>query len=356
MTGFDARIKSNVISSSDIPVLRVGSLVADLPFVLAPMAGYTDLPFRRLARRMGAGWVVTELVSVDGLARNSPATRVMLSSHPEERPCVAHFYGCDPELFARAAAAAEAGGCFAAVDVNAGCPVPKVLKRGAGAGLIRNPDLLCAIVRALKAATTLPVTVKTRIGSSPAGGQMTVDFARRIEDAGADGLALHARYTSARHNGPADWDLIAQVKQALTIPVIGNGGITSAAQAMDALRIHGVDGIMIGRAAIGNPWIFQELRARVRGEAWHPPTCAERRARMAEHLAMQIEWAERELGARRRKKADADNLGARRFRAHLIKYLAGMRGVVDMKRGLNDIASSADVLRAMDQVFAQNPD
>ncbi len=342
--------------SSDIPRLRVGSLEADLPFVLAPMAGYTDLPFRRLARRLGAGWGVTELVSVDGLARNSPATRVMLSSHPEERPCVAHFYGCDPELFARAAAEAEASGSFAGVDINAGCPVPKVLRRGAGAGLIKTPDRLCDIVRAMKRATSLPVTVKTRMGAAPGGSQVTLDLVRRIEDAGADGIALHARYTSARHQGPADWDVIAQVKRALRIPVIGNGGVTGAAQAIDVLRTHGVDGVMIGRAAIGNPWIFQELRARVRGEAWRPPSHAERRALMAEHLAMQVEWAERELAARRRKKADADMLGARRFRAHLIKYFSGMRGVVDMKRGLNDIASSADVLRAMDLVFAQNPD
>lgn len=341
---------------TSIPALRIGSLVADLPFVLAPMAGYTDLPFRRLARRLGAGWGVTELVSVDGLARNSPATRVMLSSHAEEQPCVAHFYGVDPDLFARAAADAEAGGGFAGVDVNAGCPVPKVLRRGAGAGLIKTPDRLCEIVRAMKRATSLPVTVKTRIGATPGGGRVTVDFMRRIEDAGADGLALHARYTSARHNGPADWDLIGQVKAALRIPVIGNGGVTTAAQAMDYLRTYGVDGVMIGRAAIGNPWIFGELRARARGEPWQPPTRAERRALIAEHLAGQVEWAERELGARRRKKADADNLGARRFRAHLVKYLAGLRGVVEMKRGLNDIASSTDVLRAVDGVLDQNPD
>lgn len=339
--------------ASSCPPLRVGPLAPDPPIALAPMAGYTDLPCRRLARRFGAGWVVTELVSVDGLVRGSAPTRLMLATDPEEAPCVAHLYGHDPAAFAEAAAWVESLGVFAAIDLNAGCPMPKIVRRGAGAGLLNDPDRLCAIVAAMKRAVKLPVTVKTRIGSAP-GRAGIEELALRIEDAGADALALHARFTSVRHSGPADWDRLAAVKARLRIPVIGNGGIVTAAQAWDALRRYGVDAVMIGRAAIGNPWLFQEIRALGRGEPWTPPTPAERRAVVAEHLAATVAWAERELRVKRKRKADADEGGARRFRCHLIKYMSGLRGVVEMKRGLNEIRSSADVLRAVDAVLEQN--
>lgn len=332
-----------------------GNFCPEAPFVLAPMAGYTDLACRRLARRMGAGWVVTELTSVEGLIRHSAPTLQMLDTHPEEAPCVAHLYGHDPAHFGEAAAMVEAMGKFVAIDLNAGCPVPKIVRRGAGAGLIKDPARLCAIVRAMKAAVKLPVTVKTRIGSAP--GQCAIqELARRIEDAGADGLALHARYTSERHSGPADWTVIADVKAKLRIPVIGNGGITTAEQAVEFYRRYGVDGVMIGRAAMGNPWIFQHIRAILAGAPWRPPTCAERRAVMADHLAMTVDGMTRQLAAKRKKKSNADTAGARLFRAHLVKYMAGMDGVTDMKRGMNDLWSSEDVMRAIDAVLSRNPD
>jgi tRNA-dihydrouridine synthase len=231
--------------------------------------------------------------------------------------------------------------------------VPKIVRRGAGAGLIKDPDRLCAIIRALKSAIRLPVTVKTRIGASPR--QCAADeLSRRIEGAGADGLALHARFTSERHSGPADWDLIAEVKARLRIPVVGNGGVVTAAQAIEFQRKYGVDGVMIGRAAIGNPWLFDEIRARLAGRSWTPPALAERRALIAEHLAMTVAFMARELKAKRKCKLDADAAGARHFRAHLIRYLSGLRGVTEMKRGLNDLWSSADVLRSVDAVLALN--
>lgn len=336
----------------DVRPLILGGVRIDPPVVLAPMAGYTDLAFRLLCRRFGAALVYTELVSVDGLVRDSRATMQLLESDPDERPVVAHLYGSEPAVFAEAARMVEGLGRFAWIDINAGCPVPKVVKRGAGAGLVKDPARLGAIVRAVKGAVRLPVTVKTRIGASPTHCN-ALDLTRVIEDAGADAIALHARYTSERHSGPADWDLIAQVKRERRIPVIGNGGLTTPAQAADHLRRYGVDGIMIGRAAMGNPWLFREIVAALRGAPCERPSLEERRSVMLEHIRRTVALSRLE-GKVRRKRVDTDEAGARYFRAHLIRYLAGLRGLTGLKRRMNDIHSTADVFSAMDDVFRQN--
>ena len=333
------------------PELRIGPLVADLPIVLAPMAGYTDLPCRLLARQQGAGLVYTEMCSVDGLARNQGGSRHILTTDPAERPVVAHLYGQEPEMFAKAAMYVERLGRFAAIDINAGCPVPKVLRRGAGAGLIKTPARLYAIVRAVKQAVRMPVTVKTRIGSAP--GQTPIDeLALGLEAAGADALALHARYASHGHRGPADWDVIARIKARLRIPVIGNGGLLTAAQAVDTLRRSGVDAVMIGRAAMGNPWIFAEARALLRGGTWTPPSLEERRAAIVTHLHGLVALTRLELPWRRRQ-IDPEVVGARHFRPHLLRYVHGLPGALELRRGLEAIRSPADVIAAADRVLAE---
>ena len=321
------------------------------PFVLAPMAGYTHLPFRRLARRFGAGLVYTELTSVDGLARNSEPTWHMLATSPDERPVAAHLYGHDPEAFARAAAMVEARGGFDLIDINAGCPVPKVVSRGAGAGLLKAPERLYAIVRAVRGAVSLPVTVKTRIGASERSAPI-LEIARAVEEAGADALALHARYTSARHSGPADWDRIAEVKRALRIPVIGNGGVRTPAEAVARLRESGADAVMIGRGALGNPWLFAQCAAALRGGEWRLPTFEERCAVVMEHLAGIAELAREEVSFRRRSRFEPETAAARRFRGHLIHYFVGFRGVTEMKRRLNDVRSIADIAALLEGLRA----
>lgn len=323
---------------------RIRDLEIPAPFVLAPMAAYTDLPFRRLCRRFGAGLVYTELTSVDGLVRNSAATWHLLATNPSERPVAAHLYGHDPETFARAAAMVEARGGFDLIDINAGCPVPKVVRRGAGAGLLREPERLYAVVRAVRAAVRLPVTVKTRIGMTERGPSI-LEIARAIEEAGADALALHARFTSARHAGPADWDRIAEVKRALRIPVIGNGGIRSPEEALARWRESGADAVMIGRGALGNPWLFAGCLAALRGEPWQPPTFEERRAAALEHLQGLVELARAEVAFRKRSRArfEPETAAARRFRGHLIHYFLGFRGAKEMKRRLNDVRSPEDI-------------
>ena len=315
-----------------------------MPVVLAPMAAYTDLPFRRMCRRLGAGLVYTELTSVDGLARDSAATWCLLATDPAERPVAAHLYGHDPATFAQAAAMIEARGGFDLIDINAGCPVPKVVRRGAGAGLLKDPERLYAVVRAVRAAVSLPVTVKTRIGLTERGAPI-VEIARAVEEAGADALALHARFAAARHSGAADWDRIAEVKRALRIPVIGNGGIRAPEEAAARLRESGADAVMIGRGALGNPWLFAGCAAALRGAAWTPPTFEDRRAAALEHLEGLVRLAREEVAFRKRSRArfDPETAAARRFRGHLIHYFLGFRGAKEMKRRLNDVRSPADI-------------
>jgi nifR3 family TIM-barrel protein len=312
------------------------------PFLLAPMAGYTHRPFRLLCRRLGAGLVYTELTSVDGLVREAPAAWHMLATDPGERPVAAHLYGRDPETFARAAAMVEARGGFDLIDINAGCPVPKVVARGAGAGLLKEPKRLFAIVRAVRAAVSLPVTVKTRIGWSARAPDL-LDLARGLEEAGAEALALHARPTKQRHSGEADWEAIAAVRQVLRIPVIGNGGVRTPEEAMTRLRESGVDAVMIGRGALGNPWIFEGAAARWHGQEPRRPSLAERRAVALEHLDGLVRLAHEETTWRRRSRFEPETAGARRFRGHLVHYFSGFPGATQMRRHLNEVRSPADI-------------
>ncbi len=332
--------------------VRLGGCVLDAPVVLAPMAGYTHLPFRRLCRRHGAALVYTELTSVDALVRDVPASWRLLATDPAERPVVAHLYGHRPEVFAEAARRVEALGAFVAIDINAGCPVPKIVARGAGAGLLRDLRRLEAVVRSVRDAVRLPVTVKTRIGMQSGRGAPE-DILRAVEAGGADAVAFHARVTAERHRGPADWAALARLKALARIPVFGNGGASTAARAVAMLTETGVDAVMIGRGALGNPWIFAQARARLAGQPAPPPTFAEREAALREHLEGLVAlWraAPRRRARRARGELDPESSAARQFRAQLIHYMAGLPGALEMRRGLNDIHTPADILAAVARV------
>lgn len=321
------------------------------PFVLAPMAGYTDPPFRRICRRFGAGAVYTELVSVDGLVRRSPATWHLLTTLPDERPVFAHLYGADPGVFGAAAAMIAPLGRFDGIDVNAGCPMPKVVRRGAGAGLMLDPARLAAIVRAIRATAPLPVSVKTRIG--PCADQVLIfEIAAAVEEAGAAAIAIHARTTNARHSGPAVWDLIAEVKRRHPrLTVIGNGGIGNGIQAVERLRSSGVDAVMIGRGAIGRPWIFRDAAAVLAGAPIPPPPGAgELRALIREHFAGLLEL-ERAHPLARRRRHPPDHIAACRFRAHLLRYAGGRPGAAELRRRLNAMRSPEAVEEGLALLF-----
>lgn len=300
--------------------LQIGKLRLSRPVILAPMAGYTDSTFRTICLEHGCGLVFTELVSAEGIVRNNTRTMNYLSTGPDERPIAAHIYGADPEVMARAAHFVEALARFDLIDINAGCPVPKIVRKGAGVALMEDPSRLHDIVRAVVQAVSLPVTVKTRTGISEDRANIS-EVAHAVEEAGASAVFLHARLASAKHAGPPDLDALRGIKDEVSIPVIGNGGITSAASASTMLNETGVDGVMVGRAAIGNPWIFAEITSMLENRAYHSPKPLDWNETIARHLRGLYEAMSRENDQRKRPRPHTERAACNRFRGHLTKYL-----------------------------------
>ena len=237
--------------------LRIGSLWIENRLLLAPMAGVTDLPFRLLCRRMGAGLVYTEMVSAKAILYKNRNTEALLHTCPEEEPVVLQLFGSEPEVIGEAAARLK-DRPFAAIDLNMGCPVPKVAGNGEGSALMKNPHLVEEIVRSTAENAGKPVTVKIRKGFDEAHANC-VEAALAAQEGGAAAVAVHGRTREQYYSGRADWDAIRRVKEALRIPVIGNGDVTDPASAKAMLEQTGVDALMIGRAARGNPWIFRRI-------------------------------------------------------------------------------------------------
>lgn len=237
-------------------MLTIAHLVIDSPFILAPLAGYTDLPFRQLCREHGAGLCVSEMISCHGLCYRQPKTLAMLASSDEERPVSFQLFGADPDIMGEAAAILSSYRPDL-IDINMGCPVKKVTKRGAGAALMANPSLAEEIIHNVVRKSTVPVTVKIRAGvhSNDLNG---VEFARMTEAAGASAVTVHGRTWAQGFTGTSDKTIISRIKQAVSIPVIGNGDILSYQDGMAMLTETGCDGVMIGRGALGNPWVFNE--------------------------------------------------------------------------------------------------
>ena len=246
------------------------------PVMLAPMEDVTDRSFRLICKEQGASMVYTEFVSADALIRDIPATVRKLSIDPGERPTAIQIYGREVEPMVKAAKIVEQAGPDI-IDINFGCPVKKVAGKGAGAGMLRDIPKMLQITRAVVDAVKLPVTVKTRLGWDHES-KIIVDLAEQLQDCGIKALTVHGRTRSQMYTGSADWEMIAKVKAnpRLTIPVIGNGDITSPQLALEAFEKYGVDGVMVGRASIGAPWIFHDIQALIRGTGEAPLTNAER--------------------------------------------------------------------------------
>jgi len=294
--------------------MRIGTVESDSPFLLAPLAGVSDSPFRRLAREQGASVVYTEMVSADGLVRGNQATFDYCAFDPSERPIGIQLFGSNPGIMADAARRL----CDLPderrpdlIDVNMGCPVRKVVNRSAGAALLTNLPLLHGIVRAMAAASRVPVTAKVRLGWD-GGARNVVEVSKALEDAGAAAVAIHARTRAEKFEGEAHWEMIGAAKQAVTIPVIGNGDVRTHADAARMLEVTGCDAVMVGRAAFGDPWVFRRLRAwHERGETLPPPTAAERLAAGIRHLHLMVE----EFG---------EAAATREMRKHLAWYIKGL--------------------------------
>ena len=265
-------------------MLQIGTLKLKNWLVLAPMAGITSLPFRLIVKKLGAGLVTTEMISAEGLIRGQKTTLRYLNSHPDEKPLSVQIFGSDPEIMARAAGIGVQAGADI-MDINMGCPVKKVFKTGAGGALLCSPHRIKEIVTAVRRSCQVPVTVKIRAGWS-SDKSVAVETARLIEDCGADAITIHPRFVKQGFSGKADWSIIADVKDRLQIPVIGNGDVLNPSIAIQMKGQTGCDGVMIGRAAIGNPWIFEQILDMEGGRAIRQPGLHERRTVITEHFRL----------------------------------------------------------------------
>ena len=301
--------------------------------ILGPMAGITEAPFRGICKRMGAGLTYTEMVSAKGLHYNpdSAVSRSLLSFSAEETPCAVQIFGADPEIMAeQARGIVERNGADVAfIDINMGCPVTKVVAKGEGSALMRTPKLAAEIVSQVVARCGVPVTVKFRRGWSETESN-AVDFGLAMEAAGASAVAVHGRTRDQFYRGRADWEVLAAVKSALNVPVIGSGDVFSAADALAMLERTGVDAVMVARGAQGNPWIFRESRALIdRGEIIAPPTASERIDMAREHAAALVEFAGERAFARMRK--------------HVSWYIHDMPGATYLRERANEVGSYAEL-------------
>lgn len=268
--------------------MLIGNVVIPQPVILAPMAGVTDISFRRLVKSLGCGLICTEMVSDKGLLYKNKATWKMLGVHDDERPISMQIFGAEPEAMAEAAQIVAATGVDI-IDINMGCPTPKIIKNGEGAALMRKPDLAYQIIRAVAQAVDKPVTVKIRKGWNEQHVN-AVEIAQLAEQAGAKAVAVHGRTREQFYSGKADWRVIAQVKQAISLPVIGNGDIQSPQDAKRMMEETGCDAVMVGRAAQGNPWIFREIIGYLTtGRIPEHPDIREKAKVFARHMGMLIE-------------------------------------------------------------------
>ena len=338
----------------EIAPLKIGDLTISAPLLLAPMAGYTRLPFRTICKKFHCALVFTEVITAEGIVRHSPQTMRYLESLPEERPIAAHIYGSNPDSLAGAARVIESLGRFDLIDLNCGCPVPKIVRKGAGVALMREPDKIRAIVQAMSQAVSLPVTVKTRLGMSGESFNVS-EVAHAVEQGGGSAITVHARFASAKHSGPADWETLKRIKRERSIPVIGNGGITKARHSVEMLQQTGVDGVMVARAAIGNPWIFEEIHCLWTGKPYQPPSREQRREIIAEHLDRLYALTMAENKTRRPSRQATERDVCRRFRGHLVTYLAGMRGMRNLRKSLQNVESRRGVMAGVDQVLFGDP-
>lgn len=262
-------------------MLRIGALELENWLVMAPMAGISNLPFRLTVKGLGAGLVTTEMISAIGLTGGQQKTLGYLKSHPAEKPLAVQLFGSRSDIMARAARVAVDSGADI-LDINMGCPVKKVAKTGAGASLLRDIGKAAGIMTAVRRSCPVPLTVKIRAGWSP-DQPMACEMARMIEDCGADAITIHPRFASQGFSGHADWPLIGEVKDRVKIPVIGNGDVLKPSQAFQMKAETGCDGVMIGRGAVGNPWIFRQILDLEKGLPVSKPSLSERRSLIMEH-------------------------------------------------------------------------
>ena len=305
--------------------LKIGNVELENRYILGPMAGVTDLPFRLLCREQGAGLLCMEMVSAKAIFYNNRNTESLLTIHPDERPVSLQLFGSDPEIMSEMAKRIEERP-FDILDINMGCPVPKVVKNGEGSALMKNPKLVYEIVSSMVKAIEKPVTVKIRKGFDD-DHVNAVEIAKIIEEAGGAAVAVHGRTREQYYSGKADWDIIRQVKEAVSIPVIGNGDVMSPEKADELVRYTGCDGVMIARGAQGNPWIFSQMCAwEETGEVPPRPDKDEVREMMLKHARLQLQYK-------------GDYVGIREMRKHVAWYTKGIPNAARLRERINQVES-----------------
>lgn len=313
--------------------MQIGKIKLDTPLALAPMAGITDLPFRLICRRLGCGLTVSEMVSAKGLLYKNVKTTEMLRIDAGERPTAIQLFGSVPAELAEAARLVEASGADI-IDFNMGCPVPKIVNNGEGSALMKNPQLAHDILAAMVQAVKIPVTVKFRAGWDDAH-RNAVEIAKAAEAAGVSAVAVHGRTRQQFYEGKADWQIIAEVKQAVSVPVFGNGDIFTVADGLRMREETGCDGLMIGRGADGNPWLFRELAAALRQEELPAaPTLEERLAQAAEHLAMLIAYK-------------GEHISVKEMRRHISAYLKGLPHAAEFRGRFHKVDTQEQFLELL---------
>ena len=305
--------------------------------ILAPMAGVSDAVFRSLCRERGADIVITEMVSVDGIVYGAAPTMELMHFKPDERPIGIQLFGSDPEKFKKSASFVAERFNPDFIDINAGCPVSKVVKKNGGAALLKNLTLFAEIIKATAEAASLPVTVKLRSGWYK-HQRIDVEFARCAESCGAAAITLHPRSQTMGFSGHSFWERIAMVKEMISIPVIGNGDVTSGADALAMKTQTGCDGIMIGRAAYGNPWIFAEVKAALSGKPMYRPSPAERRATALRHIGLFRD----QYGEPR---------AAREMRKHVSWYIKGMPGAAQWRDRIFRASTTGELDTVVKEAF-----
>lgn len=317
--------------------MKIGTVTLDNNIILAPMAGVTDLPFRLLCKEQGVGMTCTEMVSAKAISFHNKNTEALLETAQQERPVSLQLFGSDPDIISEMAAYIE-DRPFDILDINMGCPVPKVAGNGEGSALMRNPKLVAEIVKKTARATKKPVTVKIRKGFTQQEVN-AVEIAKIAEASGAAAVAVHGRTREQYYSGQADWDIIRQVKEAVRIPVIGNGDIDSAKKAKQMLEETGCDAVMVGRAVRGNPWLFREIRSYLEdGTLPERPSKDEVRAMMLRQARMQIEYK-------------GEYIGIREMRKHISWYTAGYPGSAKLRGEINLVDSYEELERLLEEKF-----